>query len=119
MRSHAFVPVLEAVGEADITAHVDFSALARAARSAGAAAMPLMTQGDFLLALGILERAGRLGAGKDAATQEVIRAAVERLAGPDAMGTLFKVLLIAAPGLVPPPHDPASRISPAGRIASP
>lgn len=108
MRRHGTVGVLEAVGEADLTAHVDFAALARAARAGGASAAPLLTQGDFLLRLGLLERAGRLGAGKPAATQEAISAAVERLAGPEAMGTLFKVLLISAPGLLPPPFDPLS-----------
>ncbi len=105
MRRHAFVPVLENAGEADLTAHVDFAALARAARAAGAQTLPLLTQGDLLIRLGLVERAGRLGAGKDAATQDAIRAAAERLAGPAAMGTLFKALLVAAPGLVPPPFE--------------
>ena len=105
MRQHAFVPVLESPGAADLTAHVDFAALAGVARAAGARAFPLLTQGEFLIRLGLVERAGRLGAGKDAATQDAIRSAAERLAGPDAMGTLFKALVIAAPGLVPPPFD--------------
>ncbi len=105
LRQHRFVSPLETPGEADITAHVDFAALAAAARRVGATAFPLMDQGDFLLRLGLLERAGALGGGKDAATQDAIRAAVERLAGPDAMGTLFKVLIAASPGLVPPPFD--------------
>lgn len=105
LRHHRFVSPLETPGEADITAHVDFAALAAAARRAGAVTFPLTDQGDFLLRLGLLERAGALGAGKDAATQDAIRAAVDRLAGPDAMGTLFKVLVAASPGLVPPPFD--------------
>ncbi|MBZ9936445.1 class I SAM-dependent methyltransferase [Mesorhizobium sp. BR1-1-16] len=103
MRRHAFVASLDEPGSADLTAHVDFAALAATARAAGATAFPLMTQGDFLIRLGLVERAGRLGAGKDAAAQQVIRAAAERLAGPDAMGTLFKVLVVARNGLVPPP----------------
>ena len=52
----------------------------------------LATQGEFLLGMGLLERAGRLGADADAATRERLQGEVERLAGPDAMGTLFKVL---------------------------
>ncbi len=103
MRRHGFVSPLESPGEADLTAHVDFSALAAVARATGAMAFPLLTQGDLLVRLGLVERAGRLGAGKDAATQEAIRAAAERLAGPAAMGTLFKALVVAAPGLAPPP----------------
>ena len=105
LRQHRFVSPLETPGEADITAHVDFAALAAAARRAGATAFPLMDQGDFLLRLGLLERAGALGSGKDPATQDAIRAAVERLAGPEAMGPLFKVLVAASPGLAPPPFD--------------
>ena len=56
-----------------------------------------MTQGDFLLGLGLLERAGGLGAGKDHSTQEEIRDAVERLAAPGKgnMGEMFKVLAVA------------------------
>ncbi|SHF14641.1 NADH dehydrogenase [ubiquinone] 1 alpha subcomplex assembly factor 7 [Kaistia soli DSM 19436] len=102
MRRHAFVAPLDEPGAADLTAHVDFAALAASARAAGASVFPLMMQGDFLLRLGLVERAGRLGAGKDAAAQEAIRVAAERLAGPEAMGTLFKVLVVARDGLVPP-----------------
>jgi SAM-dependent MidA family methyltransferase len=48
---------LAAPGEADITAHVNFSALARAAEAAGMAPEPLRTQREWLQALG----AGRVG----------------------------------------------------------
>jgi len=105
IRGHAFADPLAAPGEADLTAHVDFAALARRASAEGASAHGPMPQGEFLLALGLLERAGRLGAGKVQATQEAIGAAVERLAGPDQMGRLFKVLAVTPPGLVPPPFD--------------
>ncbi|ODN71493.1 Prolipoprotein diacylglyceryl transferase [Methylobrevis pamukkalensis] len=96
LRHHAFTDPLAEPGLADLTAHVDFAALARAARGAGAQVDPVTTQGDFLLALGLVERAGTLGAGKDAATQEALRAAVTRLAGngPGEMGELFKVLVV-------------------------
>ncbi|HEX2257932.1 MAG TPA: class I SAM-dependent methyltransferase [Afifellaceae bacterium] len=105
VRGHAYDDPLAAPGEADITAPVDFAALARRANAEGAKARGPMAQGGFLLALGLLERAGRLGAGKDAATQEAIHAAVERLAGPGQMGRLFKVLAVTPPGIVPPPFD--------------
>ena len=65
MRGHAFADPLAAPGEADLTAHVDFAALARRARAEGAAVHGPITQGEFLLALGLLERAGRLGAGQE------------------------------------------------------
>ncbi|WP_312846753.1 class I SAM-dependent methyltransferase [Stappia sediminis] len=102
---HEFDPVLVRPGEADLTAHVNFEALGHAFRSAGAQVGGPMTQGDFLIGLGLLERAGQLGAGKPAHVQERIRADVERLAGPDAMGTLFKVLAVTKQGLSPPPFD--------------
>ena len=62
-----------------------------------------MTQGDFLLKMGLLERAGRLGAAADEAARNAIRDAVERLAGPDGMGTLFKALCITPAGRMPFP----------------
>ena len=68
------------------------------ARSLGLKAS-VATQGDFLLRMGLLERAGALGAKGDAALQEKLRGEVERLAGPGevgGMGDLFKVLEIAA-----------------------
>lgn len=93
MKDHEFDPVLAHPGEADLTSHVDFSALSAVARAQGVFTR-FKHQGDFLLKLGLLERAGALGAGKDEATQERIRSEVERLAGPDQMGDLFKVLAV-------------------------
>ena len=93
VRRHAHVDVLETPGEADLSAHVDFSALRAAAEAGGACVHGPVGQGDFLLALGLLERAGQLGSGADAAAQDEIHAAVQRLAGegPGEMGRLFKV----------------------------
>lgn len=102
VRSHAFADPLSAPGETDLTAHVDFAALARAAVAEGAAVHGPVTQGDFLLALGLLERAGRLGRDKGASERAAIVAAVDRLAGEDRMGRLFKAIAVTAPGLVPP-----------------
>ncbi len=88
--------VFDSPGAADLTSHVDFHALAQVARSEGLEAAT-MTQGDFLLAMGLFERAGRIGHGADPKAQADIAAAVERLAGPDAMGSLFKVLSTTPP----------------------
>ncbi|MBE1207849.1 class I SAM-dependent methyltransferase [Aminobacter carboxidus] len=97
LRKHRHDDVLAHPGEADLTSHVDFSALALAGRAHGLDAH-LATQGEFLLAMGLLERAGKLGAGADAMGREKISSDVERLAGPDAMGSLFKVLAVAPRG---------------------
>jgi len=96
LRDHAYDPPLAHPGEADLTSHVCFEDLARAAVSAGARIAGMACQGDFLIGLGLLERAGALGSGKDMSTQESIRNAVERLAGagPGKMGELFKVMAV-------------------------
>lgn len=99
---HAHADPLAEPGKADLTTHVDFAALAAAAREAGLHAQ-LATQGDFLLRMGLLERAGRLGANADAAGRERISEAVERLAGPDQMGELFKIIAISSRSLPPFP----------------
>lgn len=100
VRQHRFHPVLDTPGEADLTAHVDFEALATAAvpaRTWGAIA-----QGLFLQSLGIQSRAATLAHGKDAKTTEQITSQMRRLIAPDEMGTLFKVIAIASPILAAP-----------------
>ena len=106
VRRHVFDDPLAHPGEADLTTHVDFAVLADIARARGLAAH-LTTQGAFLLGTGLLERAGRLGADTGAAERDAISAAVERLAGPDAMGELFKVMAVLPKDAVVPPFGPA------------
>jgi SAM-dependent MidA family methyltransferase len=91
VRRHEYDDVLAHPGEADLTAHVDFAALAAVAHTHGLRTT-ITPQGEFLLGLGLLERAGRLGAGGDAALRHRLTGEVERLAGPQGMGELFKVL---------------------------
>lgn len=105
MRGHEYTEPLADPGKADLTAHVDFAALGRAATSSGAACHPVLTQGNFLLRLGLIERAGRLGANQDEIIQNEIRAAVERLAAPDQMGDLFKVMAVTRKGVTLEPFD--------------
>jgi NADH dehydrogenase [ubiquinone] 1 alpha subcomplex assembly factor 7 len=105
VRDHRFDDPLAAPGQADLTAHVDFSALAKAAEATGAKPRPLWTQGAFLQRMGIEARAGILAGGKDEAARMTIRLAVDRLTGDDAMGALFKVLAISDPGLMLPLFD--------------
>ncbi len=105
MRNHGFADPLEAPGEVDLTSHVDFGALANIVKEAGLEVKPLMTQGDFLIKLGLLERAGQLGHGKSEEMQAQITSAVERLAGPQEMGTLFKVFCVSAKDMKLPPFD--------------
>lgn len=102
LRRHAFDDVLAHPGEADLTSHVDFAALGAVAQRHGLD-QRLLTQGEFLLGMGLLERAGMLGADASDTVRDRLRGEVERLAGPDAMGGLFKALCIAPSGRLPEP----------------
>ena len=103
IRGHRFHAVLQDPGDADLTAHVDFAAVARAAVSAGARVEGPVPQGLWLRRLGILARAERLAAGADPATARSVRAGLARLIEPSAMGTLFKAMAIAPPDSLPLP----------------
>ncbi|MGE0726127.1 MAG: class I SAM-dependent methyltransferase, partial [Alphaproteobacteria bacterium] len=84
---------LESPGTADLTAHVDFAAVAAAARATGAAAWGPATQCHLLRALGIETRAERLAAARPDRRAE-IGAALHRLIAVGEMGTLFRALAI-------------------------
>ncbi|MFD1703593.1 class I SAM-dependent methyltransferase [Methylopila henanensis] len=105
VRGHRFVDPLRDPGEADLTTQVDFGALGRAARGAGAAVAPLLPQADLLERLGLAARAAALKARATPAQAEAIDAAVLRLTdrAPKAMGALFKALAFADPRLGPLP----------------
>ncbi|MBZ6377892.1 hypothetical protein B5C34_02585 [Pacificimonas flava] len=100
VRAHQKVSPLAFPGEADLTAHVDFAALAEAARRKGAEVSGPVSQAAFLSALGIGLRAERLMAAAPGRSEE-ISAAVHRLTAPSEMGALFKVLALRAPGWPP------------------
>lgn len=100
MSGHAFADPLDAPGEADLTAHVAFEPIARAACAQASA---LTTQGVFLERLGITSRAQALAKGLSGAALDSHIAAHRRLTHPDEMGTLFKVLALIPPGAPPPP----------------
>ncbi len=102
VKGHRPHGVLDDPGQADLTAHVDFAALARAARSAGAAVYGPLEQGAFLGALGIHTRAERLAAARPDQAKAV-QTAHARLTGPEAMGRLFKVMALSPPSAPPPP----------------
>ena len=104
VRGHRYADALAAPGEADLTAHVDFAALAGTARRAGALVWGPVTQSAFLTVLGIDARAARLKRTATPAQAGAIDAALDRLSGPAQMGELFKVMALT----------PTSMPSPAG-----
>jgi NADH dehydrogenase [ubiquinone] 1 alpha subcomplex assembly factor 7 len=84
----AYADPLSAPGTADITAHVDFAALAAAVPSQG----PVKLNG-FLTALGLFQRTDRL-AQLHPEQGFALKAAARRLTAPEAMGSLHKVLAV-------------------------
>jgi NADH dehydrogenase [ubiquinone] 1 alpha subcomplex assembly factor 7 len=101
VRGHEFAPVLESPGEQDLTAHVDFEAIARAASETGAKVTATANQGEWLGRIGIEARAKALSSANPERRHE-IEAALHRLAAPEEMGTLFKTIAIHSPEWPPP-----------------
>ncbi|WP_433994454.1 class I SAM-dependent methyltransferase [Bradyrhizobium canariense] len=99
---HHFTDPLQNPGEADVTAHVDFQALVRAAEDLGARVHGPVPQGDFLKRLGIETRAVGLMAKATPEVSEDISGALKRLVGGGrgGMGSMFKVLAISEPHLI-------------------
>jgi SAM-dependent MidA family methyltransferase len=99
LQSHVFTDPFAAPGLADLTAHVDFRALATASPTAHA----FTDQGTFLTRLGIAARSARLAAQLTGAARENHLAATHRLTAPAEMGSLFKVLALYPANAPPPP----------------
>jgi SAM-dependent MidA family methyltransferase len=97
VRCHQYSYVLDHPGEQDLTAHVDFKALADAAGRGGAAASNIASQGTWLETLGIGARAMTLAA-KNPQDTEAIAAARRRLCDEEEMGRLFKVMAVRSKG---------------------
>lgn len=94
LEAHRPVDPLARPGMADLTAHVDFEALARAASEGGALASAMVPQGAFLEALGIRARAAALARRLVGDARAQHEAALRRLTSPEEMGSLFKVMAI-------------------------
>lgn len=101
LRDHKFVDPFSAPGAADLTAHVDFEALALAATPARATG--LTDQGALLARLGIGARAERLSRNLTGTALENHLAATQRLTRAEEMGSLFKALALYAPYCPAPP----------------
>src|SRR5262245_23005628 len=102
VRRHGYADPLADPGTADLTAHVQFAALADKARRAGLAVAGPISQAEFLGRLGIAERTARLMAANPRRAGD-IEAATQRLMSPTGMGHLFKAIAVHSPGMPPPP----------------
>lgn len=92
LEHHSYADPLAHPGQADLTAHVDFEALALAAAPAQHA--KLCPQGVFLERLGITARAQALATQLSGEALEAHIAAHRRLTHPEEMGSLFKILAL-------------------------
>jgi len=91
-RHHAHPDPFHLPGLTDITAHVDFTAVAEAAFAAGLEVLGYLPQGPFLMDAGLLEALARLPGG----SPDYLKAAamVQKLVQPHEMGELFKVIAL-------------------------
>lgn len=101
LRQHKTVDPLSTPGKADLTAHVDFEALARSVHPAQAS--PMIGQGVLLERLGITARAQQLAKNLQGTALESHIAAHRRLTHAHEMGTLFKAIAVYQVGTPPPP----------------
>ena len=96
VRNHCPAGILEEIGNIDLSAHVNFSAMSRVAAREGALASPVVSQGRFLKALGLNQRAEALSRSRSGSARAAIEEARKRLAEADGMGSLFRVLAFRA-----------------------
>lgn len=93
VKAHRYADIFENPGDADLTAHVDFTALAECARQSGAAAYGPVDQGALLTMLGIQLRAAQL-IKQNPDKQASLTADLHRLIHQDEMGQLFKAIAV-------------------------
>jgi SAM-dependent MidA family methyltransferase len=96
LRHHRYANPFDAIGQQDLTAHIDFGTLAAAGQRAGLRVSPLTNQGRWLEQLGIRQRLAKLTADHPDKAGD-LRAAVARLTAADQMGQLFSVVAMTAP----------------------
>lgn len=111
-RHHAHPDPFYLPGLQDITAHVDFTAMAKAALDAGLDLLAYTSQAAFLLGAGISELMARIPVEQ---TQDYLPAAnaLQKLVSPAEMGELFKVLIVGCGAQLPPSvlrHDRSHRL---------
>lgn len=101
LKRHQKVGVFSDPGNTDLTARVDFSALAETAAAAGLDATQAVQQREFLSKLGIEMRAVALSRAKPD-SKAVIARQLHRLTAADEMGELFKAMCLSSRGLPDP-----------------
>ncbi|MFY2609819.1 class I SAM-dependent methyltransferase [Achromobacter ruhlandii] len=93
LRHHAHGDPFTAPGLQDITAHVDFTAMADAAQAAGLQVLGYTSQARFLMNAGLMELLAQLDPSDARAYAQAV-APVQKLLSEAEMGELFKVLAV-------------------------
>lgn len=101
IRAHEKVDPLDRPGTADLTAHVQFDALRKAAVERSLDVAGPVTQSTFLTALGLEQRMARLAADNPDQKEKLARQ-FHRLTDPSEMGELFKVIALSSQNLPDP-----------------
>lgn len=102
VKGHRYAGILMEPGMADLTSHVDFTALAEAFAGGGACVSKISTQAGFLTQLGAVERTQILKRLASEQQKAQLESALKRLTSADAMGTLFKVLCAVSSQAIQP-----------------
>ena len=100
---HRPVDLFAAPGDSDISHWVDFAALGHAAARAGARLVGPVSQGRFLMRIGLSTRAEQAAQHAAPEARRALLAAIDRLTSPAQMGEVFKVALLLPPGAGTPP----------------
>ena len=103
LKAHTFHPVLKDPGDADITAHVDFSTLMNIAADAGGYVFGLASQGEFMTRLGGNVRLEMLTKNASGPQKEHLNSGYARITEPQQMGDLFKAMAITSDPRIEPP----------------
>ncbi len=107
VRAHGYADPLEAPGEADLSAHVNFAELAQVAETAGLRVWGPLSQSEFLLSIGMEHRLRQLMNSADEEQRASLFLGARRLIDPFQMGSLFKVMAMTSANMdAPPPFGP-------------
>lgn len=109
VRGQSHISIFACPGEADLTAHVDFQDFARHCTARGLAVDGPISQSEFLLRMGLAERADALLASARPDQRGLLEAGARRIADPLGMGGRFKVVCVRSKGVpLLPPFTPQS-----------
>jgi SAM-dependent MidA family methyltransferase len=98
IKDHEYQSIIDTLGEADLSSHVDFVALKKAAARSGIKDARICTQEEFLKKYGIMIRLQQLQQQNKGEVADRLGKQVWRLTSAEQMGELFKVIeFVSAP----------------------